>query len=62
MHHKFVLIDDRMVAFGSFNWTSQAVTGNNESVLMTEDPTIVRPFIGEFQRIWVQNAVQQQKQ
>jgi len=29
---------------------------------MTEDPTIVRPFIGEFQRIWVQNAVQQQKQ
>ena len=53
MHNKFVVVDDKKVAFGSFNWTSQAVTGNNESVLMTNDPEIVEPFVEEFQRLWI---------
>lgn len=54
MHHKFVLIDDRIVAFGSFNWTIQAVTENNESILVTSDPATVRPFVSEFQRLWIE--------
>ena len=54
MHHKFVVIDDRLVAFGSFNWTSQAVTCNNESLVITNDSLIVAPFCKEFAKLWLQ--------
>lgn len=52
MHHKFVLIDDRTVATGSFNWTSQAVMGNNESVLVTDEPSAAAAFRAEFLQLW----------
>ena len=54
MHHKFVIIDDRLVALGSFNWTSQAVTCNNESLVVTNDSQIVAPFSKEFDKLWHQ--------
>ncbi|XP_057377468.1 uncharacterized protein LOC130699181 [Daphnia carinata] len=54
MHHKFVIIDDKVLCFGSFNWTSQAVTGNNESVVVTNDPWVVEPFCAEFKKLWVE--------
>jgi cardiolipin hydrolase len=52
MHHKFFIIDDELLCSGSFNWTSQAVTGNNESVIITNDPWTVEPFCAEFQKLW----------
>ena len=52
MHHKFFIIDDQLVCSGSFNWTSQAVTGNNESVIVTSDPWTVEPFCAEFEKLW----------
>ena len=57
MHHKFMIIDDQTIAFGSFNWTSQAVTGNLESVVITNDELIVKPFCSEFQRMWEEMKV-----
>lgn len=52
MHHKFCIIDDEMVFCGSFNWTSQAITGNNESVIVTNDAWVVEPFRAEFKKLW----------
>ncbi len=34
MHHKYVVIDDFCVLTGSFNWTHNAVTTNEEDVLI----------------------------
>ena len=52
MHHKFAIIDGEKLASGSFNWTMQAVMGNKENVIVTEDPAIVKPFASEFESLW----------
>ena len=54
MHHKFFIIDDELICCGSFNWTSQAVTGNNESVIVTNDSWAVQPFVTEFKKLWLE--------
>ena len=54
MHHKFAIIDGRCLVNGSFNWTRQAVTGNNENVLITSDGNLVQAFQVEFNRLWKQ--------
>ncbi|CAG0900954.1 unnamed protein product [Darwinula stevensoni] len=48
MHHKFVVIDKKIVMMGSFNWTMQAVCGNNDVVLISNHADIVNPFVEEF--------------
>ena len=52
MHHKFVVIDREVLVNGSFNWTRQAVTGNRENVVITNNKDIVLPFISEFEKLW----------
>ncbi|XP_008315786.1 mitochondrial cardiolipin hydrolase [Cynoglossus semilaevis] len=55
MHHKFVVIDGRLLINGSLNWTVTAVQSNMENVLITEVPKLVQPFIKEFHRLWEQS-------
>ncbi|XP_037081078.1 mitochondrial cardiolipin hydrolase-like [Pollicipes pollicipes] len=52
MHHKFAVVDDEVLVCGSFNWTRQAALGNNEDVIITNNPQLVRPFVGEFHKLW----------
>ena len=52
MHHKFAVIDDVCLVNGSFNWTKQAVTGNRENVVITNDENVVKHFVEEFERLW----------
>lgn len=52
MHHKFVLLDRKMLINGSFNWTKTATLGNHENILVTNSFHIVQPFIEEFDRLW----------
>lgn len=52
MHHKFVIIDNKILISGSINWTKSAFFGNFENVLVTNESAIVKPFINEFERIW----------
>lgn len=54
MHHKFVVIDDSVLVNGSFNWTRQAVTGNRENVVITNDLQLIRTFKNEFERLWIE--------
>lgn len=51
MHHKFVIIDDRTVLTGSYNFTVAASTENYENVLLIQSPEIVRRFQIEYDRI-----------
>ncbi|XP_040003115.1 mitochondrial cardiolipin hydrolase isoform X2 [Xiphias gladius] len=55
MHHKFAVVDGRLLITGSLNWTLTAVQSNMENILITEEPELVRPFIKEFDRLWVNN-------
>jgi len=52
MHHKFAIIDSEIVMTGSFNWTMQAIMGNNENVIITSETEVVSPFISEFEKLW----------
>ncbi|NXO02522.1 PLD6 hydrolase, partial [Rhinopomastus cyanomelas] len=52
MHHKFAIVDGRMLITGSLNWTTDAIQSNRENVLVLEDTEFVKPFLEEFERIW----------
>nr|XP_035155104.1 mitochondrial cardiolipin hydrolase isoform X2 [Callithrix jacchus] len=52
MHHKFAIVDRRVLITGSLNWTTQAIQNNRENVLIMEDNEYVRLFLEEFERIW----------
>ncbi|NXX22232.1 PLD6 hydrolase, partial [Podargus strigoides] len=52
MHHKFAIVDRRMLITGSLNWTTQAIQSNRENVLVMEDTEYVKPFLDEFEKIW----------
>ncbi|XP_036957507.1 mitochondrial cardiolipin hydrolase [Acanthopagrus latus] len=55
MHHKFSVVDGRLLITGSLNWTLSAVQGNMENILVTEEPDLVKPFIKEFHKLWAHN-------
>lgn len=52
MHHKFLIIDNRLLLTGSFNFTNRAVVSNFENVLVTTEKRIVEPFMEEFNKMW----------
>ena len=52
MHHKFAVIDKRILINGSFNWTRSAITGNYENVCITNSDDMVRPYLELFNGLW----------
>jgi len=53
MHHKFAIIDRKVLITGSYNWTAYAEEKNNENLLIIkEDPGVIEKYLGEFERLW----------
>ena len=52
MHHKFAVIDGKTLLNGSLNWTTQAMHGNQENVIITDRQDILYPFIDHFEKLW----------
>ncbi|KAF9363825.1 hypothetical protein BGX34_003203 [Mortierella sp. NVP85] len=52
MHHKFAIIDDKLVVAGSYNWTKGARFQNREDLTLTNSGKAVAAFKGEFERLW----------
>ena len=52
MHHKVIIIDDKIVAFGSYNFSQSAETRNDENLIIIYNEAIAQQFIKEFQRVW----------
>lgn len=52
MHHKFVVVDGRLVATGSFNWTASAEKWNRENLLIINSASLARRYTQEFDKIW----------
>ncbi|MEM7350164.1 MAG: phospholipase D-like domain-containing protein [Acidobacteriota bacterium] len=56
MHHKFALFDRRTLVTGSYNWTYSAASRNQENLVVTDDPRLVKDFLDEFDRLWTSFA------
>jgi len=51
LHHKTMIIDDRLVLTGSYNWSLSARDTNLETYVEFDDPLIARRFTEEFERV-----------
>jgi phosphatidylserine/phosphatidylglycerophosphate/cardiolipin synthase-like enzyme len=56
MHHKVFIIDQSIVAFGSYNFSQSAEEHNDENLIIVYNPVIAHQFVLEFER--VQNEAQ----
>jgi phosphatidylserine/phosphatidylglycerophosphate/cardiolipin synthase-like enzyme len=54
MHHKVFIIDGKIVAFGSYNFSQSAEERNDENVIIVYNEAIAREFLKEFERVWEQ--------
>jgi len=52
MHHKVIIIDKRIVVTGSYNFSNNARTRNDENTLIIHSPQISRLYRDEFIRVW----------
>lgn len=52
MHHKVIIIDRRVVIFGSYNFTMSAMRDNDETMVIVEDPQVAAQFLEEWSRVW----------
>lgn len=52
MHHKFGIIDSRIVFTGSFNWTYSATNHNQENLLVTTNTDIIRQYKEQYELLW----------
>lgn len=56
-HHKVVVVDERIVVTGSFNWSENATTANDENLIIIEDADLAALYLAEFNRVWSQSRV-----
>jgi phosphatidylserine/phosphatidylglycerophosphate/cardiolipin synthase-like enzyme len=54
LHHKVIIIDERTVVTGSYNFTSSAERDNDENLVIVDDPAIARAYLEEFERVYAQ--------
>lgn len=52
MHHKFAIVDKKLLITGSANWTIQAFFGNCENIIVLNEPGLVKSFLQEYERLW----------
>jgi len=52
LHHKVFIVDGKIVAFGSYNFSQSAETKNDENLIIVYNEAIAQQFLREFQRVW----------
>ena len=52
MHHKFAVMDERIVLTGSYNWTRSAAEHNEENLLVSQEPSISSAYREKFEALW----------
>lgn len=53
MHHKFMIVDQQILANGSFNWTRSATQKNEENILVIADDGLIRQYHQLFEQLWL---------
>jgi phosphatidylserine/phosphatidylglycerophosphate/cardiolipin synthase-like enzyme len=52
LHHKVIVVDERIVITGSLNFSTNAEESNDENVIIIDNPEIARLYMQEFDRVW----------
>jgi phosphatidylserine/phosphatidylglycerophosphate/cardiolipin synthase-like enzyme len=52
MHHKVFIIDEKIVAFGSYNFSNSAEERNDENLIIVYNEQIAQQYMQEFQRVY----------
>ncbi len=53
MHHKFMIIDNKILMMGSYNFTNESEFRNYEATFFTTSKPMIKPFAAEFERLWI---------
>lgn len=71
LHHKFAIVDEKIVITGSHNWSASANYRNDETVLVINNPKIAAHYDREFKRLydravlgipsWLEERIEQQQ-
>jgi len=72
LHHKFAVVDEKIVITGSHNWSAAANYRNDETVLVIDNPTVAAHYNREFEQLydravlgipqWLAERIEQQQQ
>ena len=54
LHHKFILIDSKLLMTGSYNFTNESEFRNHEAAIFTNHKGLIKSFATEFERLWSQ--------
>jgi phosphatidylserine/phosphatidylglycerophosphate/cardiolipin synthase-like enzyme len=54
LHHKAIVIDERTVITGSYNFTNSAERDNDENLVIVDDPALAHTYLEESQRVYAQ--------
>ena len=52
MHNKFMIIDQKFLVTGSFNWTFAAVKHNQENIVVIDGKYYISKYHDEFCKLW----------
>ncbi|MCC5637384.1 DUF655 domain-containing protein [Nostoc sp. CHAB 5844] len=52
LHHKFSVVDNTIVITGSHNWSDAANNGNDETLIVIENPQVAAHYVREFTRLY----------
>jgi phosphatidylserine/phosphatidylglycerophosphate/cardiolipin synthase-like enzyme len=52
LHHKFAVIDSQTVITGSHNWSDAANNGNDETLVVIQNPIVATHYVREFTRLY----------
>jgi len=52
LHHKFAVVDKKIVIAGSHNWSQAANNGNDEALLVIHSPIVAAHYEQEFERLY----------
>lgn len=52
MHHKFAIFDGKRLLNGSYNWTRSACNLNEENLVLSNDPALLKCFSTQFATLW----------
>ncbi|MBD2494803.1 DUF655 domain-containing protein [Nostoc sp. FACHB-280] len=57
LHHKFAVIDNQIVITGSHNWSDAANNGNDETLMVIENPKVAAHYVREFARLYAKAQI-----
>lgn len=57
LHHKFGIVDNRIVIVGSHNWSDAANRLNDETLLVIEHPQVAAHYRREFERLYASSRL-----